>query len=102
MSESKVSLAVMEAEAGLQAGAYGEAFWFRILMNFLESRFPGAGAFIAQVAVLLPWSKLWAAIQAALADYQEGKNFLQILQEALKEWLEIDRPDSGPIRMTAK
>lgn len=100
--EMETMEAMMEAAPEMQAGQYGEAFWFKMLVRLIDARFPGAGVVIEQLAVLLPWAKLARAITNAIADWREGKDFLVILTEAVKEWLEVEPAPDGPVRFSAR
>ena len=102
MAEKLMTMVAMEAAPEMQAGNYGASIWFQMLLNFLERQFPGVRVFLEAAAAVLPWSKVWQAIQLALAEWQHGKDFLTILQDVLKQWAEIVIEPSGPIRMTAK
>jgi len=73
----------------MQAGNYSNSLWFAAFVALAESRYPGSGKWIEAAADLLPWDKLAKAVMAAIADWQESKSFLQILKEAMAEWLEI-------------
>lgn len=93
----------MESAQELQAGNFMENMIWSFILRKIEEKFPGAGAFLEQASTVLPWSKIWTAIQTAMIDYQQGKNFLQILEDILSQWMTVERPaDGGPIRMTAK
>lgn len=102
MSSPRMSVQQMEASPENQAGSYGESFWFRMFLNWIENKYPGSAEFIEQAAAILPWSNLIKAIGNAIADWKEGKDFLQILREMISEWVEIETPTDGPVRMTAK
>lgn len=102
MSTKPATMAQMEASPDIQAGNYHATFWFKILLAWLENKFPGSAVIIEQAAAFLPWSKLSKALLNALADYQAGKEFLVILQELLAEWLVIEPPENGVIRMGLK
>lgn len=97
----KMSMSAMEAAPEMAAGQYGTSFWFRIFLTWVDQKFPGSAALIEKAAELIPWSKLLGAVLAAYADWQAGKDFLAILQEALSEWLDITPGPDGP-RMSAK
>lgn len=84
----------------MQAGNYSSSLWFAMFVALAESRYPGVGKWIEAAADLLPWDKLVRAVMAAIADWQEGKSFLQIFKEALSEWLEIESGDE--IRMALR
>lgn len=96
-----VSMTAMESSSEMQAGSYVDSFFFKIFLNWVDSKFPGSRAIIEAAAAALPWSKLVRAVTNALADWREGKSFTDILKEALQEWGEVETTPDG-IRFTAK
>lgn len=102
MAKKKTAAPKMSAPMmAVQAANYSKAIWWTIIVRIAEARFPGVGRWLEAAAEQIPFEKLYEAYNAAVADWSEGKDIFTILQELLKEWVEID-PAPGVIRMTAK
>lgn len=90
------SISHMESMPEMAAGSWASNIFVDLILTALDSRFPGAKDLILKYADMLPLTKIWAAIQLALVDYQAGKDFLTILQDEIAKWLTPDQ-----IRMMA-
>lgn len=92
---------MLEAAPELRAGKFLDNLVMNFILRKLDEQFPGSREFLQQVSTLLPWSKVWQAIQTALIQYRAGENFLSIIKTVLSEWLEITEDDAG-IRIALK
>ena len=85
----------------VESGAL-DNFAVKLLIRWLDAKFPGASQLIDAAAVVLPWSKIMAALLTALHDFQAGKDFLTILQDVFSQWVTVATEPNGTIRMMAK
>lgn len=82
--------------SAVQRGKYGESPMFTIFVEWIDTKWPGSGQLIRAAAEVIPWDKLIRAVTNAIADWQEGKDFLNILKEAMEEWIEfVPYPDGS-------
>lgn len=72
------------------AGTYTDSFWFQLILDGLDRRFPGSKAFAMRLADVLPWSKLADCLMIAMLDYQGGKDFMTILKDVAAKFVETD------------
>lgn len=73
--------------AEMAAGSWADNLIISMILAALDSKFPGVRDFTLKYADLIPFTKIWAAVQVAMLDWQTGKDFISILQDILNSWL---------------
>lgn len=68
----------------------------------IERLFPGSRDVVAKLAAIIPWSKFGDVLMEAVRDYRGGKTFLQILKEAVQDWVDVHEEPGEEIRFTLK
>lgn len=86
----------MDAMPEMAAGSWASNIIVNMLLTALDAKFPGLKDFVLKYSDYLPLTKVWAAIQLAMLEWQQGKDFLTILQDEINQWLTPDQ-----IRMMA-